>query len=236
MATDIRIAPMDDEFVVWRCLHGGPLHLGNLGRPAPHPAVDWNRHRRVNTTLLGRIIEAYGTCAMLAWHGDRVVGHIRFYPKVLYDLPEMGQLCLQQAHPAGPADEAIEVELPARADLEDRTIAVHCMMTGSPSRNDNPYQRRGVGRRLAIATVDWARSHGWSAVEAWAHQGLPLQWEITGEAGRSFWEPLGFRVVAEDEPDRLEASYFRAIQEQAAKAGTDPDEAAVRYLMRLELD
>ncbi|MFH1085213.1 MAG: GNAT family N-acetyltransferase, partial [Chloroflexota bacterium] len=209
----------------------------NLDHPTPHPRVPWDELRARNVPLLRRLTDVYGACALLAWHDDRVVGQVRFYPKAVAALPEAGGMCLQQTFPAGPSDHLAEMPLPPLAALPDRTLAVHCLMTGSPQQAENPHQRRGLGTALARALIAWAREQGWGAVEATAYQDLPLIYAITGQAGRRFWEKVGLCMVAQDvEPALGEDSGFaRELLRQAAAAGLTPEDARARFTMRIEL-
>jgi ribosomal protein S18 acetylase RimI-like enzyme len=114
---------------------------------------------------------------------------------------------------------------------------VHCLAVGSPGRCDHPYQRRGVGSGMVRALIDWARARGWAAIEAGAYEDLPLIYAVTGAAGRSFWEKLGFRVVATSvEPALLgEGDFAAALRREAQAHGLDPDRIGNRYTMRREL-
>ena len=137
MIEDVVIRPMTEEFVLWRCLHDGPLSRESIELPT-HPAVDWPARRATNVPLLRALMRTYGTCAMLAWDADRVVGFVRFYPKGVLELEAAGHLCLQQAFPNGPSGDILTSELPTLEKLEDRTLVVHCLMTGSPKQEGTP--------------------------------------------------------------------------------------------------
>ena len=79
---------------------------------------------------------------------------------------------------------------------KDKTLTVHCMMTGSPFQTENTYQRKGIGTRLAQGLVAWGTAQGWRGIEATAYEGLDILYANTGQAGVPFWERLGF----EEEP------------------------------------
>ena len=237
MLENVTIKPMTEDFVLWRCLHGGPLDVEAIDAPDPHPKVDWAVHNAINLPLLSKLTQTYGTCAMLAWDGNQVVGYVRFYPKVISAMPEAGHMCLQQVFPNGPSPQLIEAEFAPLGEIQDKTLAVHCLMTGSPQQTENPYQRKGLGTRLVRAMVDWATENGWDAIEATAYVDLPLFYEVTGNAGRHWWERLGFEVVSADEEPAMddEDGFVRAAKEQAAEQGLDPESVKTRYTMRLEL-
>jgi GNAT superfamily N-acetyltransferase len=237
MLDHIVIRPMTEDLILWRCLHSGPLSRVNLDQPAPNPQVPWEQIRARNLPLLTRLTRLYGSCAMLAWDGDRVVGFLRFYPRVVAEVPLAGGLCLQQLSPNGPSGDLAEAELPPFEALTDRTLAVHCLMTGSPQQAENPYQRVGLGGRLVQALVAWATDYGWTAIEATAYQDLEAIYQITGQAGRRFWERQGFEVVdtLRMRPQDLEGGFGDLLRSQAAEAGLDPEQATLQFAMRREL-
>ena len=102
MIEKLEIEMMSGDFILWRCLHSGPLTKDTVDRPAPHPHVPWDRLRSRNVPLLARLIDVYGSCAVIARDGDRIVGQLRFYPKALCRMAAEGPgLCLQQLFPPG---------------------------------------------------------------------------------------------------------------------------------------
>ena len=229
---DVTIRPMDETFILWRCLHGGPLSAKSIEHwSAGGP--DWEHLRERNVPILRRLIRTYGSCAMLAWVGDKVVGFLRFYPRYLSELPGSGLMCLQQSFPNGPSPHLLDSPIPPREELADRTLAVHCLMTGSPGQSENPYQRRGLGTRLARATIDWARREGWEAIEATAYEDVDILYRVTGQAGMTFWGKLGFVVVSEDREPGIEGTFMETVRRQLAEHGKNPARAQNRYRMRL---
>jgi hypothetical protein len=240
MAGDVVIEMMSDEFLLWRCLHGGPLRKDTVDRPAPHPHVPWERLRARNLPLLAKLTSTYGSCAVLGRCGDQIVGMLRFYPKAVCRMAAQGPgLCMQQVFPNGPADDLVENSFPSLDEIADRTLFVYCIMTGSPQQKENPFQRKGVGSRLVRALVDWARARGWRAVEAAAYADLPSIYAVTGSAGKAFWTKLGFRVAAIGVESAFvedgNQGFVRVVLKEAAERGMDAEAAKARYTMRLDL-
>lgn len=240
MLEDVTVEMMSEDLLLWRCLHGGPLTKETLDHPEPHPHVPWDQLRARNVPLLAKLTEVYGSCAVIARDGDRIVGQLRFYPKAICNMTAAGPgLCLQQMFPNGPAEDLVEREFPPVDRLGDKTLFVHCLMTGSPQQDDNPYQRKGLGSRMVRALVQWARQRGWSAVEANAYADLPCLYAVTGQAGRAFWEKLGFAVVGSCiEPAFAEDAhqgFVRTLLQEAAERGIDAETAKTKYTMRLSL-
>ena len=138
MVEDVVVEPMTEEFILWRCLHGGPLSGDIIDQWSSANKMPWDRYRKRNIPLLVKITRTYGACAIIARDGDEIVGQLRFYPKAICDLEGAGCLCLQQDHAAGPADDFADSDFPAPAQIEDKTLVVHCVMTGSPLQKENP--------------------------------------------------------------------------------------------------
>jgi GNAT superfamily N-acetyltransferase len=237
MIEDVVIQPMSECFVLWRCLHGGPLSRESINEWPSQAELPWARYRERNTPLLTKLTRIYGACAMIARDGDQIVGQLRFFPPAVWEMAGAGGLCLQQDYPAGPADVFAERGFPQRQVLQDQSLKIHCLMTGSPSQGQNPYQRRGIGTRLVQALIEWARTNGWESVIVDAFEDVPIIYEMTGSAGRSFWEKLGFRMVHRyPHPDLQQRDPFVVTLEEQAKAIGIPGEKARDCLfMRLDL-
>jgi hypothetical protein len=234
MMDTLLVKPMTKELLVWRCLHNGPLTAETLEQPPADAPVDWARRRAVNVPLLSRLTDAYGACAMLAWVGDRVVGFLRFYPKEVVERDEAGGLCLQQEPPNGPSESLLAQPLPPMDELDPKTLTVHCMMTGSPQQKENPYQRIGLGTQLAKTLVGWAQERGWERIEAPAYEDLDAIYRVTGQAGRAFWERLGFKAVRIERAG-FTGEFLQQVEKQALAQGLDRYSAQNRYLMRRDL-
>lgn len=236
MIDDVVIEPMTEEFIVWRCLHDGPLSNQTIDQWPTAWAAALERYRDRNVPLLRKLIQTYGTCAIVARDGDQVVGQLRFYPKVISAMNNEA-MCLQQNHPAGPADTFADNVFPKLAAIEDKTLSVHCLMTGSSQQAENPYQRQGIGARMARTLIQWAGANGWEHIEADAFEELPMIYEITGCAGHTFWEKLGFRIVDRHPHEHLqgEDEFVRELEEQAMATGISPERAKDRIVMRFDL-
>jgi GNAT superfamily N-acetyltransferase len=237
MLEDVAIKPMKTDFIVWRCLHDGPLSAKTIDQWDPEINIPWEQYRRRNMPLLEGLIEEYGTCMMLAWDHDQVVGFLFFVPKVVLLMDGAGSLCLQQSPPGGPSDDFPRCRLPSSDAIDDKTLVVRCLMTGSPKLTENPYQRRGIGTRMARALIQWAIEHGWQGIEARSFEDIASLYAHTGNAGRTFWEKLGFRIVkAGTNPAfQNENDFVRQLREEAIAAGLDPESFKNSYTMRLVL-
>lgn len=237
MSPDLVIEPMTEDLLLWRCLHFGPLSCQSMDEWPENVELDWEKFRARNLPLLKKLTRAYGACAILARKGDDVVGQLRFYPKVIWDMEKEGELCLQQDYPNGPSDGLADQEFPPLTRIEDKTLTIHCLMAGSSLAKENPYQRKGLGTRLVRALIQWAGERGWDHIRVDAFEDIPVIYEGTGSAGRRFWEKLGF--VLEDRhphPYLQESSEFLdKLLEQAVACGIPKEKARDRLVMRLDL-
>ena len=240
MVEDVSVEPMTEEFILWRCLHGGPLSRDTIDQWPSADNMPWDRYRKRNEPLLVKLTRTYGACAILARDGDRIVGHLRFYPKAVCDMEGAGGPCLQQDPPGGPVEDFADSEFPDPAQMEDKTLIVHCLMMGSSLQKENPYQRKGIGTRMVRALIEWAKANGWERIDADSFEDLSIIYEGTGSAGHTFWEKLGFHLVdRHPHPDLRDRSQFgefiETLEEQAKSIGIPPERASDRLVMRLEL-
>jgi hypothetical protein len=228
---------MTGDYLVWRCLHGGALTTENLEHTTPHPAMDWPRIRTRNLPLMRKLTELYGSCAVLARDGEAIVGMIRFYPKAIWQMNAPRGFCMQQCDPAGPADTFAEAVLPPLQDIDDKTLQVHCLTVGSPGRPGGDYQRKGIASRMVRELERWARERVWQAIEAAAYEELPTLYAVTGNAGRRFWEKLGYTTASVEIEQALtnDSDFTRTLRREAAAAGLREDDIVNRYRMRRQL-
>lgn len=241
MREDIIIKPMTKDFLLYRCLHGGPLSRETIRQCNPSGNRQWwdtmqaDQRFEKNIRFLERVIDAYGTYAILAWDSERVIGFIFFYPKELFSIIGPGGLCLQQRLPGGLADELLEAEFPDFDGIQEKVLAVYCMMTGSPFQEKNPYQRVGIGSRMARELICWAREWGWQTIETTAYEDLEEIYRVSGSAGRRFWEKLGFRIVEKKSEPAIQGEFLSKLQEQAVAQGLNPEDAQNNYIMQIQL-
>jgi hypothetical protein len=211
--------------------------METIDRWAPDTKMPWARYRARNKPLILKLTQIHGGCSVLARRGDNIIGQLRFYPKAVWVAEGAGSLCLQQDFPAGPGDDFHSVVFPPREELEDQTLKVHCLMIGSPGEKDDPYLHRGIGTRMVRRLVEWAKEKGWKRIEADAFEGLPIIYQVTGSAGITFWQKLGFHV-ADRFPHPLlreHSEFVKELKDQAIRAGIDTEKAKDCILMRLDL-
>lgn len=237
MIENVVIEPMTEEFILWRCLHSGPLSRDTIDHWPSDGKMPWERFRERNVPLLNKLTETYGACAIIARDGKEIVGQLRFYPRVVCNMEHSGWLCLQQDYPAGPAEDLVDSSFPALAQIADKTLVVHCLMTGSPQQKVNPYQRKGIGTRMVRTLIRWAKANGWEGIEADSFEDIPIIYEITGSAGHTFWEKLGFHMAGRHPHPHLQngGEFVQVLEEQAKLIGISPEKARDQLVMRLDL-
>ncbi len=238
MVAPLVVEMKSGETLFWRCLHGGPLTAVSIDAPGPDGQVPFGTFRTRNLSFLRNVVRTYGSCAVVAKQGEAVVGHLRFYPKAVRELAASGAgLCLQQEFPSGPADVLGRMRFPPLDEIADQTLLVHCMMVAPDGPGGVSLRRRGLGHRMAAALVDWAGANGWRAIEATAFASVPIIYAVSGQAGRNFWEGLGFRLWRTEREPLLEeeSEFVRTMREQAVALGIDPATIADKSVMRREL-
>lgn len=237
MGENILIEPMTEKFILWRCLHYGPISRENINQWPSESDIDWERYRKRNIPLLLKLTRTYGACAVLASIDEKIVGQLRFYPKHICNPQGTGGLCLLQDFPNGPSDDLADSDFPPLEYIEDKTLFIHCFMTGSSLQKDNPYQRKGIGTRMVRFIIEWARSHGWERIEVDAFEDLPLIYEITGSAGITFWKKLGFQQVDRYPHPYLQepSDFVEKLEAQARSMGISPEKAKDKIVMRCAL-
>jgi GNAT superfamily N-acetyltransferase len=237
MGEEVVIEPMSENFILWRCLHFGPLSHRNIDKWPPDTQIDLERYRTRNIPLLAKLTLTYGACAIVARANDKVVGQLRFYPRIVWDMKDAGEMCLLQDYPNGPVDNFAKAEFPPLEELEDKTLAIHCFMTGSSQQEENPYQRKGIGTRMVKFLIEWAKTKGWECIEVDAFEDIPLIYEITGSAGITFWQKLGFRVVDRYPHPHLKGhdEFVMELVEQDEAVGVSPERAKDMIVMRIDM-
>ena len=238
MTEDVHVHLMTEQLLLWRCLHGGPIRIENIDTFPSDSSLDWESYQKRNIPLLIKLTRSYGACAVLAVQGESIVGLLRFYPKAIWNMEEAGYLCLQQDYPAGPQNTlGTSVDLPPLSYITDKTLKVHCMMTGSSQQKETPFLRKGLGTRMVKYLMDWAKDRGWSAIETEAFEDIPLIYEVTGSAGCSFWEKLGFYLKDRHPHPDLQSSdsFVETLEAQAISMNIPPERARDRLIMRIDL-
>jgi hypothetical protein len=206
----IEIRPMDESYLHLTCLHKGAVRTTRSEPPADplpggHPALPWSdetlreviasyREHRVGhprpAPFMREMIRRYGTCAILAWEAQDVVGHIRFYPMEIARLLAPGE---------GDPSPILDCRFACEPEEDQGTLWVQCVMTSSPYTDASGAKkagaRKGTGLELVRALMSWAGEHGWKRIAKVAHCDLDWFYGVQGGGGKAFWEKAGFVAV-----------------------------------------
>ena len=254
----IEIKPMDEGYLHLMCLHDGPVDTTTFEPPPdplpgghpPHPWSDralrevaeaYRLHEVYHprpAPFMREMIRRYGTCAMLAWEGQQVIGHLRFYPMQVARLfiPQ-GEDCPSLSWAGEPQDDA-------------GTLWVQCVMASRPYVGPDPDTvtgrnwpamqeagaRRGVGLRLVQGLIGWAGEHGWNRIAKVAHADLDCFYGQLGGGGKAFWQKAGFGVDESfyERPERS-AEFMGLAESEGREKGVAPEEVWTWYRMVYEL-
>ena len=156
----MKICPMDKDFILFRCLHNGPLSPSNIETKSMNIASLTKEQIDRNKKLLRRLIDTYGSCAMLAMEGDSVIAHARFYPQIIYNRFKF--CCHDPKHII--TQEMVEMNLPPLTNPTERILRVTCFFV------HKDYRGQGLSHKLINAILEWAKNNGWKSVRCFAYQ------------------------------------------------------------------
>ena len=60
MVEDVVIEMMTEDFILWHCLHGGPLSRSTIDQSISADDMSWGRYCKRNTRLLEKLTRKYG--------------------------------------------------------------------------------------------------------------------------------------------------------------------------------
>lgn len=274
----IEIKPMDETYLHLKCLHGGPVDTTSFEPPPDplpggHPPHPWSdetvreiatkyRENRIShprpATFMREMIRRYGTCAILAWEEQKVVGHLRFLPmkvaRMVWD-PDPSPI--------------LDCTMACKPEEDEGTLWVQCVMTCQPyvaassnsasatvpAGNHGPVvvttasgkqhfrtaeeagARKGIGLKLVHGLIDWARDHKWRRIVKVAHCDLDWFYGIQGGGGRSFWEKAGFKILGTfyKQAFGLPEDFTTIVQPQMVEKGMTEEEIWTWYQMGYDL-
>jgi len=177
----IEIRAMDEDFLLPRCLHHGPIEAAAPAASTPEeadlPPHPWSDEairdlvaRRANRFVLcdagvgwpaefmREMIRRHGTCALLAWEAGKVVGFVRFYPMTV------ARLAIQRWKEGEGPEPILDPRLACKPEEDEGTLWVHCVMTSRPY--------TGATREVALASGGGEYSR--AAEEAGGRKGVGL--------------------------------------------------------------
>ena len=156
----MEICPMDKDFILYRCLHSGPLSPFNIEAKSMNIERLPTEQLERNKKFLTRLVDAYTSCAMLAWEDDYVVAHARFYPQIIYDRFKF--CCHDPNYPI--TREIAEMELPPLTNKAERILRITCFFV------HRDYRGQGLSHKLIDAIIKWAKNNNWKSIRCYAYQ------------------------------------------------------------------
>ena len=234
---DIAIREMDESFIMYDKLWKAPLKRGDLPEPAPgttgHGIKEFFRKQ----------IRAIGSCLILAWDGDGLVGKMHFTTRELAEAlgaagAEPGGYCVDPYPTLGGcfvrklqsfSDEELERHLRS----ESRTLRIVCFNIAN---RDARYHGQGIATALIEYLKLWAKDRGWDRLEMRTYPDVvPATAAGHWVAGpwilrRGPLERRGFRVIKEiaREPEEVERRQ-RAIKEASCARIEDWSDQDMRW-------
>jgi len=205
------IRPMDESFIVWRKMFTPPLTAENMETADPEYLAPGRADGRFETfkEFFRKQIRAIGSCAILAWDADGVIGKMRFTTKEMWDavIQAGGYICVDSAATAPALRKFSDEELDHLLASESRTLRVTCFNVGHC---DGRYQGQGIASAMLELLKGWARERRWRSIE------MPSCPDVVPEAAlggqvlrRSALERRGFHVCSETRVSAREAAIRR---------------------------
>lgn len=200
---NIEIRAMDESFIVYRKMYKPPLTPENIGKVNPW---DWREHleefrakgwQKVIEDFFRKHIRAIGSCAVLAWDGDGVVGKMYFTTKEMWAAFRQTGAFMCVEHECMP--KAIltftDEQLQALFRSPSRTLRIACFNIGH---FDARYHGQGIAKAMIEFLKQWGQERGWREIEAWSVPDVVPEAALGGFIlRRSTWERRGFHVKEE---------------------------------------
>jgi GNAT superfamily N-acetyltransferase len=208
----IDIRAMDEDFIVYRKMYKPPLTPDNIGKINPwdcrehleeFQAKGW---QKLIEDFFREHIRAIGSCAVLAWDGDGVIGKMYFTTKEMWAAFRQTGAFMCVEHECMPkailafTDEQLQTLLSSPS----RTLRIACFNIGHA---DARYQGKGIAKAMLEFLKQWARERGWRKVEAWSVPDVVPEAALGGFIlRRSAFERRGFHVAEETRASATQAA------------------------------
>lgn len=250
---------MEKSNVLSRCLQGGPVPIHNMDAQIPvfmqNYPIDKSEITISEGTvkkLLKTICDLYESCAILAYDEDKIVGLLRFYPKIVFDILEnitgfrLESLCIQQGRSMKTVLHSLDL-LPKKEFLTEKTIEIQCfhLVTHYHKGAGRDYGGQGIAYNMLKKLIEWAQNHDWDRIVSNAITHIkPLLLWVGGYSIERF-KDLGFSIIDESISNEIKDG---VISQRQGKHGTkiqemwdeyqdiSDDEAARVYKVALNLN
>lgn len=202
---DIDIRLMDESFIVYRKMYRPPLTPENIGKVNPGDPPELFGEKGWHDVIRGffrKQIRTIGSCGVLAWSGDGVIGKMYFTTKELYETFRIGghfcvgYYCVEHDGMPRIIQSLPEEKLEKMLASPSKTLRIGCFNIGH---TEERYQGKGIASAMIDLLKKWARKRGWKSLEALAYPDiLPCVW-APHILRRGALERRGFHVREEKE-------------------------------------
>lgn len=211
---DIEIRAMDESFIVWRKMFHAPLTADSLETADPEYLASGHADGRfkVFEAFFRKQIQVVGSCMILAWDGDGVIGKMHFTTREMHEAiggPECwsSPACYCVDHDGfAPAIRSFsDEELKRLLMSPSRTLRILCFNIGH---TDAQWHGLGIAKAMVEYLKQWADAKGWRRLEARSCPDITPP-TVVGNwmLRRSAFERRGFRVTEYTHVSPEEASH-----------------------------
>lgn len=179
--TKVTVKLMDDSWIINQCAGAHPFK--------PRHGVVWSESDRCARLpeipgskfqdFFRETRDNYGNCAAIAWHEDRVLGHLVWIPR-----SKAREAHATGWHFFGPPEE------------DDGILVVvnlaFCSLSG------HEFRGTGIGSAMVGLMIAWGKEKNWQAIEVYETTGglLPWDWLDSCIPPMPFWEGRRFATFA----------------------------------------
>jgi hypothetical protein len=198
------IRAMNENFIVWRKLISLPLNTDNMETSDPEYLAHGYADGRfkVFKDFFRKQIQIIGSCMVLAWDGDDVVGKMHFTSREVHAAikgPEQWNAescyCVDQDGFAPAIQSFSDEELTRLMVSPSRILRILCFNVGH---TDSKWHGQGISKAMVHYLKKWAHKHEWVGIEI---QSCPdiVPTSVIGDwmLRRGPLERLGFRIIRE---------------------------------------
>ena len=210
---EIHIRPMDEDFIVYRKMYVPPITRDNIGTGTPDDPDCLGEFLRSDApriieSFLRKQIRAIGSCAILAWDDDGVVGKMYFTTREMWHAFRQadGYMCVEHESMPRVIQGLDDAEMDRLLESESKVLRILCFNIGHFNAG---YHQQGIVSAMLETLKGWARERGWRKLEVRACPSV-LPFDALDSLPRGSLERRGFRV------DREEAAPDKARYRQAA--------------------
>lgn len=197
------IRAMDEDFIVWRKMFKASLTPDNIDTADPEYLAAGRADGRfkVIEEFFRKQIRIVGSCMVLAWDGDGVVGKMHFTTREMHEAiggPEQWPhacYCVDNDGFAPKIRALSDEELDGLLESPSRTLRILCFNIGHA---DPRWHGQGIASAMIEYLKDWARENGWRRIEMQScPDATPLS--VIGDwmLRRGYLERRGFHLVKE---------------------------------------